>query len=230
MSLEQGKAITRFIREQGIHDILELGFYHGVSTDYMAAALDAGPGGHVTTVDKQSAMERQPDIHAVLKRLKLSHRVTVCVGPRSYIWRLMRMLKEDRTPRVDLCFIDGSHQWAVDGFAFFLVDRLLKPGGWVIFDDLDWTVASRPAWETSTWADKMTDEERQTLQIRLVYDLLVKTHERYGSFRTEDGWGYAQKRVDPSGHEIRTETVVKSVPVPMEMIRNHIRRKKEDVT
>ena len=28
------------------------------------------------------------------------------------------------------------------GFAFFLVDRLLAPGGWMVFDDMDWTFAS----------------------------------------------------------------------------------------
>ncbi len=227
MSRTQGNVISRFVREHAIHDILELGFYHGVSTCYMAAAVEESGGGHVVTIDKLSAIQLQPDIHTLLKQLNLSDSVTVHAEPRTYNWRLMKMLEEDPTPRFDLCFIDGSHQWAVDGFAFFLVDRLLKPGGWVIFDDLDWTVASRPKSETAGWADKMTDEEKEIPQIRKVYELLVKTHERYGEFRTEHGWAYAQKQTSAKKSQIRTETVIKTIPVPMEMIRKRLQEKKE---
>jgi hypothetical protein len=46
---------------------------------------------------------------------------------------------------VSTCFmlLRWCSQWFVDGLAFFLVHRLLKPGGWIIFDDLDWTHARR---------------------------------------------------------------------------------------
>ena len=51
MTVEQGRAITTFIHEHGIRSILELGFHHGVSTCYLAAALDAAGGGSLTTID-----------------------------------------------------------------------------------------------------------------------------------------------------------------------------------
>jgi hypothetical protein len=44
--------------------------------------------------------------------------------PTSYTWRMMKMLEEDEGPRFDLCYLDGAHSWFVDGFAFFLIDRL----------------------------------------------------------------------------------------------------------
>ena len=37
----------------------------------------------------------------------------------------MKMLEDDPEPRFDFCYIDGVHNWADDGFAFFLIDRLL---------------------------------------------------------------------------------------------------------
>ena len=39
MTLRQAETITQFIADQHIEAILELGFEHGVSTCYMAAAL-----------------------------------------------------------------------------------------------------------------------------------------------------------------------------------------------
>jgi hypothetical protein len=124
---------------------------------------------------------------------------------------LMRLLQEDATPRFDLCYLDGAHDWFVDGFAFFLVDRLLRPNGWIIFDDLDWAYATSPALGHSDRVRQMPEDERTTAQIRLVYDLLVKTHPDYHNFRDEGEWAFAQKRADrPSS---RDRTVVKEVVV-----------------
>jgi hypothetical protein len=58
---------------------------------------------------------------------------------------------------------------------------------------------------------QMPEDERTTAQIRLVYDLLVKTHPDYHNFRDEGEWAFAQKRADrPSS---RDRTVVKEVVV-----------------
>jgi hypothetical protein len=29
--------------------------------------------------------------------------------------------------------------WDTDGPSLFLVDRLLRPGGWIVFDDIEWS-------------------------------------------------------------------------------------------
>ena len=34
---------------------------------------------------------------------------------------------------VMMLLIDGPKHWITDGFAFFLVDKLLKEGGWIVF-------------------------------------------------------------------------------------------------
>src|SRR6187401_1593211 len=131
MTLAQAERVTALLEEQRLTSVLELGWNHGVSTCYMAAALERMGEGHITTIDL-AGRQVTPSIHDLLRQTGLQHRVTTFEEPTSYTWRLMRMLEEDPTPRYDFCYLDGAHSWFVDGFAFFLVDKLLKPGGWML--------------------------------------------------------------------------------------------------
>jgi predicted O-methyltransferase YrrM len=193
MSFAQAKVITDVILENQFQSILELGFCHGVSTCYMAGAIDELGSGNITTIDLIEARKADPNIDHLLDKLSLSKYVTVFYEPTSYIWRLMKMLEEGPLPRFDFCYVDGAHNWATDGFAFFLVDRLLKPGGLIVFDDLDWTYESSEALKETEEVKLMPQEERSAPQIRKVYELLVKPHPSYGEFMERDGWAYARK-------------------------------------
>ena len=193
MTLEQGKRITDFIRQNRIRNILELGFCHSVSTCYMAAALEEEGGGSIITIDLEWTRNATPHIEELLGKIGQRDKVTCYYEPTSYTWRLMKFLEENPTPRFDFCYFDGAHNWFVDGLAFFLVDRLLRPNGWIILDDLDWTYAKSPTLKNRDIVKAMPVEERETPQVRKVYELLVMTHPCYGDFRTEDGWGYAHK-------------------------------------
>lgn len=211
MTREQADRISGFILDHGIHDILELGFRHGVSTAYMAATLARAGSGRIVTIDLASARQNKPNVEELLDRIGERSRVEVFHEPTSYTWRLMRMLQEDPTPRFDLCYIDGAHDWFVDGFAFFLADRLLRPNGWMIFDDMQWSYAGSPALGNTDRVKQMPEDERTAAQVRLVYDLLVTTHPNYHNFRDEGDWGFAQKMPGAAaagGRTIVKETVV----------------------
>jgi len=209
MTLEQGQTVSNFIRQHRVKNILELGFRYGVSTCYMAAARDEQGGGSITTIDLELVRTHEPNIEQLLERIGLQDKVTWYYEPTSYIWRLMKFIEEDPSPRFDLCYIDGAHTWFVDGFAFFLVDRLLRPNGWIIFDDLNWTFAADSNLMNKDWVKAMPIEERETPQVRKVYELLVKPHPSYGYFRTENGWAYTQKI---------TESATEPAPVRQEVI------------
>lgn len=209
MSLEQAGLMDSLISENGYARILELGFHHGVSTCYLAAAVDRFEHGNVVTVDLASAQRLSPNVEELLARLGLQERVTVHYEPTSYLWRLMRLL-EPPAATFDLCYIDGAHDWFTDGFAFLLVDRLLAPGGAIVFDDLDWTFSTSPALASSPRVHAMPEDERTTPQIRKVWELLVKTHPDYGQFEERDGWAIARKSASAGGSgpdEVRTEIV-----------------------
>lgn len=212
MRLDQADRLTALMEEQAVQNVLELGFAHGVSTCYMAAALTRTGGGHIVTIDKDSARHNTPNIEALLARIGQTQTVTVCYEPTSYNWRLMKFLEAGRRFMFDLCYIDGAHSWFVDGLAFFLVHQLLKPGGWIIFDDLDWTYATSPSLAQTEWVRTMPEEERTTPHVRKIYELLVKPHPQYHNFRVDHEWAYAQKRhhppKEPCEREIVRETVV----------------------
>jgi predicted O-methyltransferase YrrM len=196
MSSEQGEVITRLILTHRLRRILELGFHHGVSTCYLAAALDELGGGRLTTIDLEEARTHTPSAEDLLTDLGLRHLVTLHYEPTSYLWRLMKMLDAEPVPQFDLAYIDGAHTWATDGFAFLLVDRLLAPGGWIVFDDLDWTFDASPAWKDTAMVRDMPIDERTTPQVRKVYELLVKTHGAYDELEVRGDWALARKSPD----------------------------------
>lgn len=189
MSLKQAQIMTTFIEENNISTILELGFYHGVSTCYMAEAISSKENPSIVTIDLKNAQQRQPNIEQLLEKCGYLDLVEFYYEPSSYNWRLMKLI-EANNKTFDLCYLDGGHDWYDTGYAFFLVDKLLNPGGWIILDDLDWTMEhiDKP------WALRRPEEERITPQVRQVWELLVKPHPNYTNFQEQGNWGYAQKK------------------------------------
>jgi len=194
MHYSQAKRLREFLLDHDIKDILELGFRHGVSTCFMSSILQEKGGGHITTIDLLSAKNMDPNIEGLLNRCGTLDYVDIYYEPTSYTWRLMRMLEEDPSPRFDFCYLDGAHNWFVDGFAFFLVDRLLRPGGWMIFDDLYWKYQDSPMMKDREFVRAMPEEEKSMPQITKVYELLVKPHPCYEDFRVEGDWAFARKK------------------------------------
>ena len=185
MTLDQAQRMTDHILEHKLSSVIELGCYHGTSTCYIANAVSQLEGGSVTVIDKERAQTLEPNVEGLLQKLGLHDLLTVYYEPNSYLWRLMKMLEEDPTPRFDLCYLDGAHNWFVDGFAFFLVDKLMKPGGWIIMDDLEFRYDRSQGLQGTETLANMPKEERECQQLRKVYELLIKTQPGYGNFREE---------------------------------------------
>lgn len=208
-----GALLHQFVQRSEAAEILELGFAHGTSTAYLAAALDELGHGTVTTIDLHPALERKPNLHEVLRHLGLERYVHPVTTERSYNWELLRII-ESRTsegrvePSFDFCFVDGAHTWTDDGLAFFLVDKLLREDRWIVFDDLHWRYAASPC----TAEEEMLgipDVERETEQIAKVFELLVRQHPSYSTFREIGDYGWAYKH--PTAGERRLEHVVDSL-------------------
>jgi len=196
MTRQNAEFMKDFISDRNLSSLLEIGFFKGKSTAYFAAILEDLGRGHITTIDKKTALDHQPNIDDVLEMTGLSHRVTRIVADRSYTWELSKMLRAAEPQQFDFCYFDGGHTWDATGFGFILVDKLLKPGGWIIFDDLDWTIEK--SLESSPDRGKMYRkygaDERTTPAVRLVFETLVKDF-GYRNMREvgEFSWGVAQK-------------------------------------
>ena len=136
MSPEQGRLVHDHIARSGAVDVLELGTAHGVGAAYMASA-----GARVTTVDHAGA-SYDPSPEEVVARAGVADRVTIVREFSSYTWWLKERVQErsDTHGNVDPCFdfvyLDGAKNWTIDGLAVVLVEKLLRPGGWLLMDDL----------------------------------------------------------------------------------------------
>ena len=193
MGRQQADFLREFIRKRDLRDLLEIGFYQGKSSAYIAAILeDRGGAGHLTTIDRMSAKDRSPSIDDLLGALELSDRVTPVWAERSYTWELGRMVKEGKRELFDFCYFDGGHTWDLTGFGFVLVDMLLKPGGWIIFDDLDWTLERSEGRKGDT--EGFGADELGTATVRMVFDTIVP-YLGYDSLREKRKfhWGIARK-------------------------------------
>lgn len=99
-------------------------------------------------------------------------------------------------PTYDFCYLDGAHDWNIDGLAVILVERLLRPGAWLLLDDLDWTYES----SASPTPEGFSEEERTVPHVGAVFDVVIRGHPSFGDLRIEDGvWGWAPKAGSPGG-------------------------------
>ncbi|NOY06795.1 MAG: class I SAM-dependent methyltransferase, partial [Chlorobi bacterium] len=201
MTPERGKLLYEFLRRHQPEKALELGFAHGTSSCYIAAAMQENGSGRLLTIDHERARDRDPDIFSLLERTGLGAFVEPVFCGRSYTWELMKLLDKYTVdgctePVFDFVFIDGGHTWDSDGFAFLLVDRLLKPGGWVLFDDVLWTPSQS---EGEPWVEQLTMEERTTAHIDKVFKLLVIPHGGYQDIHFDGTWAWARKKPGADG-------------------------------
>jgi predicted O-methyltransferase YrrM len=137
----------------------------------------------------------------VLAEMDLSHRVTPIYAERSFTWELGRMITAEPRPQFDLCYFDADHTWEGTGFGFVLVDMLLRPGGWIVFDDLEWTMEAsmkQSGKAPKYWTARSADE-RAAAPVKIVFETLVP-HFGYTNVHTLYGgwWGVARKPLQPA--------------------------------
>ena len=193
--------------------ILELGFAHGVSTCIMAAALDELPGhGTISTIDILPAREWQDKLMSIEKLssiMNLDKYIQVFREKKSYTWWLKKELERKKADRTwqpyDFIFIDGAHNWTIDTAAFFLCEKILRTGGWILFDDLKYSyckmIERDGRIETAGVSHyDMSDDELKEPAVGQIFELLVIDHEHLGEFRYSQNsdWGWARKLSD--GH------------------------------
>jgi predicted O-methyltransferase YrrM len=192
MRVDQAKVFYDLIVGNRLGNCLELGCFHGVSTAYIAGAIQDLGAGSLTTIDLTTAVNREPNFEWVLSTAGVRDLVKVFLEPRSFNWRLMKFLEEGLYETFDFCYIDGGHTWYDTGLAFCLVERLLKPGGWVVFDDLHFTYRNSSLRNRAAVL-RMPEEEQTIPQVNRVFELLVETDPHFACFRRIGQFGFARK-------------------------------------
>ena len=94
-----------------------------------------------------------------------------------------------------------------------LIEKLLRPGGWLLMDDLEWTYAQDPRREATDGIvhRELSEPERTQPHLRAVFDLIVAQHPSFTELRREDEWwGWARK--NPGAPRSYTVTTSQSLP------------------
>jgi hypothetical protein len=162
------------------------------------AAFEQQQAGSLLTIDKY--LHQPVNVHVLREHAGLKpDRLQAISDELGYNWYMADLIRQQTVngvchPLFDFCLLDGAHEWEPDALAFNLVAKLMKPGGYVAIDDLNYCFRMMPNWQ-ETHGDR-TDKELDTYQMKMVYDLVVKQHRDFTDFRiTHDGRiGWAKKK------------------------------------
>ena len=213
MDARQGRIVYDHVRESRPQLVLELGTACGVSAAYISAALQANGAGKMVSLDLDTA-PYTPAPTEVLGSVDLTALVDlVRVPDSSYVWWLRQQIR-DRSdaqgncdPQYDFVFIDGAHEFTIDGLATVLAMKLLRPGGWLLLDDLDWAHSGSQA--VPPFA--MSPGQLATPNMREVFDVIVCQHPDFDRFEIQnDQWGWARKGTGP--RTLRLDTAEPDLP------------------
>jgi len=183
--------------------LLELGTARGGSAVFMASALDENGTGHLTTVDSTRWTWKNPTPAELLEKAGLSQFITIDKSASTYAWFTKRELEScmDEAgivhPKYDFIFLDGAKNWSTDGVTCIVAERLLRPGGWLLLDDLTWTYEKHCRNKQRHYdidLTKLSDSERTQPHLQAIFDLLIRTNPAFDEFIVQDDWwGWARK-------------------------------------
>jgi predicted O-methyltransferase YrrM len=221
MGEREGRKLYDYVRASRPDHVLEIGTAHGVSACYIAAALEENGHGQLSTVDHRNAGYAAPSADELFTTTGLGDWIDrLLIEDSSYTWWLKGQLERrtddagNTAPLYDFCFLDGAHNWTIDGLAVILIERLLRPGAWLLLDDVDWTYAGYEEDISITPpSDKMftmSEDELHTPQVGAVVEVIIKSHPSFSEVRIQDDrWAWCRKDISPS----RLMTVETSRPL-----------------
>ena len=132
-----------FIKNIKPKSIAEIGVYKGHTTKEIIKCIDDKTFLHLFDFDDR--------LHALSKELdKQNFNNYKCYSNTysyldSYNTSLNKLWAKTKKPIFDYIFLDGAHTFPIDALTFFICDFLLKKGGYIDFDDYDWTLESSPS-------------------------------------------------------------------------------------
>lgn len=172
---EEFLAVTKMLQQkQPSVSVAEIGIGAGDTAVPLCKCLRGG--------DKYICYDFAASLDRLMKKLRIPE-VTCEIeahgntGGRwdSYVWglseELLAMRERGEDGIYDVAYLDGAHTLFHDGAACCLLKQLVKPGGYLIFDDLQWSYATSPTVnpEKSPWVrDLMTDEQIADRQVARV--------------------------------------------------------------
>jgi hypothetical protein len=79
----------------------------------------------------------------------------------------------------DAIYLDGAHTFSVDAPATCVLKEMVKIGGYFVFDDVKWSLASSPTMSTPAVKALYTDEQMDAHHVEMLVDLFMRTDVRF---------------------------------------------------
>ena len=137
----QGLVLHVLVRDVRPSRCLELGTCLGISSAYIASALDVNGHGSLTTLEGGKDLSRVASINFTRLGLENTRFVTGPFGE-----HLAGVLSE-QTP-IDLAHVDGHHDGPATQAYFEMILGHVGPRAVMVFDDIRWSREMRNAWRT----------------------------------------------------------------------------------
>jgi predicted O-methyltransferase YrrM len=129
---EEGEFLQEIIRNERPQISIEVGCAYGISSLYICEALrEVSAAKHIIIDPYQHSLWEDIGI----ANLRRAGYADIIDFHEVFSYQHLSRLTEERVP-IDFAFIDGQHNFDYVLVDFFLIDKLLRPGGIVIFDDL----------------------------------------------------------------------------------------------
>lgn len=105
----------------------------------------------------------------------------------SYAWQLAIMHQQLREQHAhitifDFIYFDGAHAFHHDAPACAAAKEMIRPGGYIVFDDMHWTFNKSPTMNPSKNPEirkHYSPEQLSRSHVELVVDLLMRSDSRY---------------------------------------------------
>ena len=144
--------------------------------------------------DELHLFDRQPVLTELLDEIASDPKASIVVPHEnpanrfaSYAWELAIMARKlDRAKKpvgiFDFVYLDGAHAFHHDAAACAVLKRMIKPGGYLVLDDMHWTHNTSPTLNPANRpdiAEQYTAEQLSTPHVALVVDVLLRRDKHF---------------------------------------------------
>lgn len=133
--VDKEKSLETICAVPDVKTFLEIGVGHGPNIDRLSMMRAHGVSytgcdfEHVCRSHERELQHHKYDCSGV---------TFVSNSEGSYVWTLFQLMKSNRP--YDAIYLDGHHTMYIDLPAALLADQLLRPGGFLVLDDIRWTL------------------------------------------------------------------------------------------
>ncbi len=102
----------------------------------------------------------------------------------SYFWTIGRMRlaqgpEEAAAGTWDAVYLDGSHTYPADAPTTCLLKEMVTPGGYLVLDDVFWSMAASPTSNNARNRERYTDEQMEANHVEMIVKLFMRTDPRF---------------------------------------------------